>query len=366
MKAEAGEKPAGRKQRGLTSRYRLPAEWERHAATWLSWPHQTSDWAGKMGAIPHVFGEIARKLATAEKVRILCNSEATRQKAKRLMAKLNVSQQAIEYLLIPTDRGWNRDCGPIFAWRRTTRGRERVILRFRFNGWGKYKHYRKDDAVPARASRWVGVELVPARHGGREVVLEGGSVEVNGKGTLIATEQCLLHPTRQVRNQGFTRKDYEEVFASYLGATNVIWLGKGIAGDDTNGHVDDVCRFVDERTVVLCQEDNPSDLNHRALAENRERLQGARLSDGSKLEVVLLPMPEPLFYDGWRLPASYANFYIANEQVLVPTFNDPQDRRALGILSELFPHRSVVGIHASDLVWGLGTIHCLTREEPAA
>jgi agmatine deiminase len=205
---------------------------------------------------------------------------------------------------------------------------------------------------------------VAATHAGRQVVLEGGAIEVNGRGTLITTEECLLDPGVQVRNPGFSRRDYEAVFLEHLGAGNALWLGRGIAGDDTHGHVDDLCRFVGPRTVVVCEEADAADANHAALAENRGRLARARLEDGSRLEIVGLPMPRPLVFDGQRLPASYANFYVANAAVLVPTFNDPMDRVALGILADLFRDRPVVGIHAVDLVWGLGTIHCLTQQVP--
>jgi agmatine deiminase len=199
---------------------------------------------------------------------------------------------------------------------------------------------------------------------GRRVVLEGGSIDVNGAGAVLTTEECLLDPEVQPRNPDLSRADVEEVLRNSLGASQVIWLGKGIAGDDTHGHVDDVCRFVSPTSVVLCREINPADDNYHLLAENRERLQGMRLDNGSALDVVDLPMPAPLYFDGRRLPASYANFYIANAAVLVPTFNDPADRVALGILAELMPDRPVLGIHAVDLVWGLGTLHCLTQQEP--
>jgi agmatine deiminase len=206
--------------------------------------------------------------------------------------------------------------------------------------------------------------LVEVRAKGRPVVLEGGSIDVNGRGSLLTTEECLLDPAVQVRNPGLGRADMEAVFREYLGAPNVLWLGRGIAGDDTHGHVDDLCRFVGPRTVVLCRERDPRDPNYGPLEENRERLQGMRLEDGSRPEVVDLPMPAPLFFDGRRLPASYANFYIANAAVLVPTFNDPADRVALGVLAELLRDRPVVGIHAVELVWGLGTLHCLTQQQP--
>jgi agmatine deiminase len=265
-----------------------------------------------------------------------------------------------------------------------------AIVDFGFNGWAKYPNWQKDNKVAALAAGALGCRLfvaealLPALVGtvpkpwaqarvpvprvkvkDRQFVLEGGSIDGNGRGTLLSTEECLLDPQIQVRNPGFTREETEEALREYLGVKNVLWLGKGIAGDDTHGHVDDLCRFVGPRTVVLCQESDPSEANYRPLQENRERLEGMRLEDGSSIEAVGLPMPAPLFLDGQRLPASYANFYISNAAVLVPTFNDPNDRIALGTLAELFLDRPVIGIHAVDLVWGLGTLHCLTHEQPA-
>jgi agmatine deiminase len=270
----------------------------------------------------------------------------------------------VELVRWPTDRGWARDFGPIFV-RRSRPRAEVAIARFRFNAWAKYPDWRNDDRVPDRAARRLRMRALSVIRQGRPMVLEGGSIDVNGRGTLITTEECLLDPVVQVRNPGYTRRDYEEAFAEALGASRVVWLGRGIAGDDTHGHVDDIARFVGPRTVVSCRESNPRDVNYRPLEENWDRLAGARLEDGTRPEVVALPMPAPLFFDGRRLPASYANFYIANGVVLVPTFNDARDRVALGRLAELFPDREVVGIHAVELVWGLGTLHCLTQQQPA-
>lgn len=355
--------------------FRLPAEWEAHEATWLGWPHNRRDWPGKLAPIRWVYGEIVRKIAPAEPVRILINSKAQEARARRLLTRVGVDLARVEFFRFPTNRGWTRDFGPIFVRRETdpTQGphhREAggiAIVRFRFNGWARYQDWRKDDAVAQRVARALGVRLFHAtiNDGSRRFVLEGGSVDVNGRGTLLTTEECLLDPAIQVRNPGLNREQIEATLRAYLGVSNVLWLGRGIAGDDTHGHVDDFCRFVGPRTVVLCREDNPHDVNYRPLEENRERLEGMRLEDGTRVEVVRLPMPAPLYLDRQRLPASYANFYVANAAVLVPTFNDPNDRRALGILAELFPDRQVVGIHAVDLVWGLGTLHCLTREQPA-
>ena len=345
--------------------FRMPAEWERHEATWLGWPHNTSDWPGKMGVIPWVYGEMVRKLSVGEIVRILVNDKAHDVKARKLLEKVGVDFTRIQFFRFPTNRGWARDFGPIFV--KQDQSDEQVsIARFRFTAWAKYKNWQLDDRIPDRLGQKLKIPIVPVERNQRGVVLEGGAIDVNGQGTLLTTEECLLDEQVQVRNPGFSRQDYEDVFRAHLGISQVLWLGKGIAGDDTHGHVDDVCRFVDPYTVVLCQESNPADENCRPLAENMERLQGMRAEDGRKLLVVPLPMPGPLYFEGRRLPASYANFFIGNAAVLVPTFNDPQDRVALGILSELFPDRTVVGIHAVDLVWGFGTIHCLTQQQPAA
>jgi agmatine deiminase len=339
----------------------MPAEWEPHAATWIGWPHNKSDWPGKFAAIPWAYGEIVRKIAPGEIVRILVNSAAHESQARRVLTKCGVDLGHVAFFRFPTNRGWTRDFGPIFV----RNAAEVAIARFHFNAWAKYPDWKRDDKIPGLVAKRFKLRQVEPKVRGRPVILEGGSIDVNGRGTLLTTEECLLDPAVQVRNPGLSRTDLEGVLRDALGATNVLWLGKGIAGDDTHGHVDDLCRFVGPRTVALCREDNARDANYRPLAENRERLQGMRLEDGSSVEVVDLPMPAPLVCDGLRLPASYANFYVANAAVIVPTFNDPQDRVALGILSECFSGRPVVGLHAGDLVWGLGTLHCLTQQQPS-
>ena len=334
----------------------MPAEWEPHAATWLGWPHNKTDWPGRFEPIPWVYTEIVRHLVPGEIVRILVNSAAQTAHASRYLKRAGVDLGRVEFVRFPTNRGWTRDFGPIFV----RRGNSLAIARFHFNAWAKYKDWKKDDLVPVRVAKQFKLSLIDGK-----IVLEGGSIDVNGRGTLITTEECLLDPKVQTRNPGLSRFELEKVFRETLGISNTLWLGRGIAGDDTHGHVDDLCRFVNARTVVLCREENPKDANYKPLAENRERLQGMHLENGRAIEVVDLPMPAPLVFDGVRLPASYANFYVSNAAVLVPTFNDPKDRTALGILAELFPDRPVVGIHAVDLVWGLGTLHCLTQQEPA-
>jgi agmatine deiminase len=341
----------------------MPAEWERHEATWLTWPHRLSDWPRKFATIPWVYGEIVRALAPGEIVRILVPDVRQEALARRLLSRVGVDLARVEFFRVPLDRGWARDFGPIFV--KDDARKEVAIARFHFNAWAKYPDWKKDDRVPERVSKALGIPLRPVEYEGKPVVLEGGSIDVDGRGTLLTTEECNLDPVVQVRNPGLGRDAFDRVVRESLGATKVIWLGAGIAGDDTHGHVDDLARFVSPTRVLLCRETDVADANYRPLKENRERLQGARNADGERIEVVALPMPRPLLLDGQRLPASYANFYVANAAVLVPTFNDPADREALGILAEHFPDRPVVGIHSVDLVWGLGTLHCLSQQQPA-
>ncbi|MES1204881.1 MAG: agmatine deiminase family protein [Pseudomonadota bacterium] len=358
--------------------YRMPAEWEPHAATWIAWPHERRDWPGKLAPIPWVYGEVVRHLVRGERVGILIADAAAEARARALLGRVGADLARVDFARVPTDRSWTRDTCPLFV-RRDRDGDgdgdgdgEVAITDWRFNGWAKYPNHLRDDAVPARLAKRLRLRrFIPMAHGAadptnrpRRVVLEGGSIDVDGDGTLLTTEECLLSPV-QARNPGLDRADLERVLAANLGARKVLWLGQGIAGDDTHGHVDDLARFVAPGVVVLASEPDASDANHRALAENRERLESMTTAGGARLQVVALPMPAPVVLDGVRLPASYANFYIANEVVLVPTFNDPADRRALGILADLFPSRRVVGIHAVDLVWGLGTLHCMTQQQPA-
>jgi agmatine deiminase len=342
----------------------MPAEWEPHEATWIGWPHNPTDWPGKLEPIQWVYGEIVRKISAGEIVRILVNSAAQEKHVQRILKLVGVAMARVQFFRMATNRGWTRDFGPIFLRRGKSRS-ELAIARFRFNAWARYPDWQKDDAIAQQVAKKLKIKLIPAQLGGREIVLEGGSIDVNGQGTVLTTEECLLDQKRQVRNPGLSRVETETALRENLGVGNVIWLGKGIAGDDTHGHVDDLCRFVNARTVVLIREKNQRDANYQPLEENWERISSARLENGEKIEAIELPMPAPLYFDGVRLPASYANFYITNTAILVPTFNDPNDRVALGILAELFPKRAVVGVHAVDLVWGFGTLHCLTQQQPA-
>ena len=348
--------------------YTQPAEWEAHEATWLGWPHNASDWPGKFEVIPWVYGEMVRHISAGEKVRLIIRHAKDEAAARRVFRHVGVNLRRIQFVTHPTNRGWTRDTGPIFVRKPgAQKGKtETAIVHFHFNGWAKYDNWGKDTKVPETAARLLRKKLFHAEANGRPFVVEGGGIELNGHGTLLSTEECYLHPTIQVRNPGLDRAGHETALKNYLGVTNVFWLRKGPVGDDTHGHIDDICRFVNRRTLVLVREKNAQDENYKPLAENWERIRDLRLEDGTKPEVVELPMPRPLHFDGVRLPASYANFYICNAAVIVPTFNDPNDRVALGILGELFRDRPVIGIHAVDLVWGFGSLHCLTQQQPAA
>jgi agmatine deiminase len=340
--------------------FRMPAEWEPHEATWIAWPHRRDDWPGKFAAIPWVYAEIVRHLHQAERVCILVNDPRTEARARRILRRAGLDLRRIEFFSMVTNRSWTRDYGPLFV--RDPSGAI-ALTDWQFNAWAKYPDWQDDDAIPAQIARALGLPAWQPQLRQRRVVLEGGSIDVNGTGLLLTTEECLLASV-QARNPGIERQELEQVFADYLGVQKVLWLGRGIAGDDTHGHVDDLARFVGPQTIVTVVEENAADVNYEPLQENLRRLRSMTDQHGKPLEIVPLPMPEPVWFDGQRLPASYANFYIANDRVLAPTFNDPADRRALGILADLFPGRKVVGIHAVDLVWGLGTLHCLTQQQP--
>jgi len=340
---------------------RFPAEWERHDATWIAWPHHEPDWPGKLEPIPWVYAEIVRVLHRFERVEILCQDEAVQTAARAHLAAHGVREN-YRLHLVPTDRVWLRDSAPTAVV--GDDGRTRLV-NWQFNAWSKYPNFDRDAHVGAEIARITGLPRgEPTRPDtGSRVVLEGGAIEADGAGTLLVTEECLLSPVQE-RNPGLTRTGYEQVFRDALGIRETIWLGEGCVGDDTHGHIDDVARFTAPGVIVLAYEEDPADENHRRASDNLSRLEHAG-GDRGALKVVKLPYPRAVEMNGERLPASYANFYVANGVVLVPTFNDPNDRPALNTLAELFPDRQVVGIHAVDLVWGLGTLHCLTQQQPA-
>ena len=325
--------------------FRMPAEWEPHEATWIAWPHNEDDWPGRFAPIPWTYGEIVRKLSAVERVQILVHSEDLRESARQILEKVGANMAAVHFHLQATDRVWTRDFAPLFL--KNAKG-EVAGAKFRFNGWAKYENHLLDDA----AGRAIpGVRWQP------DLVLEGGSIDVNGASLLLTTEECLLSPI-QARNPNLSRVQLESQLRDYLGIEKVLWLNQGISGDDTHGHIDDLARFTGTDSIVIVAEDDPADPNHEPLLENWERVQSM------PLRARKLPMPSPLWFDGIRLPASYANFYIANKTVLVPVFNDPNDRIALNTLAECFPDRLVIGINCVELVWGLGTLHCMTQQQP--
>jgi len=341
--------------------WRMPAEWEKHEGTWLGWPHEVTDWPGKFSPIPWAFAEMVRLLSQVEPVFLLVENGDAEKRARGILRKAGAKLESVEFFRVPTDRGWMRDSGPICV--KNAAG-EVAYNNFVFNGWAKYDNHKKDAALVKKVNARRKRRLFLPEHKGRRIVLEGGSIDVNGKGTLLTTEECLQSKIQE-RNPGLTKEDYAEVFRKHLGVTNVLWLGNGIAGDDTHGHVDDLTRFVNETTVVTIVETDRDDPNYEPLAENLERLRRVKDQDGRPLQIEILPMPKPVYFAGQRLPASYANFYIANGLVVVPTFNDANDRAALDTLAKLFRGREVVGIHCRDLVLGLGTLHCMTQQEVA-
>ncbi|HEX3740379.1 MAG TPA: agmatine deiminase family protein [Terriglobales bacterium] len=366
-------------------RYRMPAEWEPHVATWLAWPHYKLDWPGKFEPIPWVFAEIIRYLSRHERVELIVKDVAAERSARKTLRLAHALNENVHFHRWPTDRIWTRDSGCVFVFEGEparagapappqeiggggtgvlAHAEQLAAVKWRFNAWAKYSNWKLDEKIGSLMAEAAGADGIQAVFGKNRVVLEGGSIDVNGQGTLITTEECLLSRV-QLRNPGMKKRDYENIFAEYLGASNIIWLGSGIVGDDTHGHVDDITRFVSPDTVVTCVEADPASENYEALRDNVRRLRDATVEGGKPLATIDLPMPAPVYFEGRRLPASYANFYIANRSVLVPVFNDPNDRIALDILGDIFPDREVVGIYCGDLIWGFGAIHCMTQQQPA-
>src|SRR5258708_1214483 len=370
--------PAVSKQSGNCSR--MPAEWEPHAATWLAWPHHRLDWPGKFEPIPWDYAEIIRYLSRNERVEVIVKDAAAETNARKVLKRAHALNENVRFHRWPTNRGWTRDSGCSFvvpcahpvAKDATRVGQptsgtnapdNAAAIKWRFNAWAKYPNWQRDNRIGSLIGKAAGAVEIPGKFGKKEVVLEGGSIDGNGCGTLITTEECLLSRAQQ-RNPGMKRRDYEKAFAEYLGVGNVIWLGAGIVGDDTHGHVDDITRFVSPDTVVTCVDADPASENYEALRENIRRLRDATTEAGNPLATIDLPMPAPVYFEGRRLPATYANFYIANGVVRVPVFNDPNDRGTLDILADIFPDRDVVPVYCGDLIWGFGAIHCMTQQQP--
>jgi agmatine deiminase len=339
--------------------FRMPAEWAEHAATWIAWPHNAADWPGKFQAIPWVYADIVRSLSRVEDVHILVNDALAEKRARGILLRAGAKLARVHFHQWPTNRVWTRDSGPIFVKKQDAL----AITNWKFNAWAKYDNWQLDNEIPKHVSELLKLPTWTPMIGEHRVVLEGGSIDTNGAGVLLTTEECLLSELQQ-RNPGLSRADLERVFHDYLGIEQVIWLNRGVAGDDTHGHVDDITRFAAENTIVTVTEANTADENHLPLAENLDRLKTARNLHGKPYDIVELPMPSPVVFEGQRLPASYGNFYIANGLVLVPTFNDPNDRIALNTLAEVFPEREVAGVHCGDFIWGLGALHCMTQQQP--
>jgi agmatine deiminase len=342
----------------------MPGEWVHHDATWIAWPHHEPDWPGKFAPIPWVYAEIVRALHAHERVEILCQDERVRETAARVLAAHDVDLSRVRFHIVPTDRVWLRDSGPTAV---LAPDGQCSWIAWAFNGWAKYENHTCDRKVGHVVAELSGLPHVHAVRPdtGAPLVLEGGGIETDGAGTLLVTEEWLLADA-QVRNPGLDRAGYETAVRADLGIERTIWLGEGCVGDDTHGHVDDVARFTDAHTIALAFEPDVDDDNHPRSADNLRRLELAARTFPGGLRVVKLPFPRPVMMDGQRLPASYANFYVANDVVLVPTFNDRNDRVALDTLAACFPSREVIGIHAVDLVWGLGTLHCLTQQQPSS
>ena len=325
-----------------TNNRRFPAEWEKQQGILLCFPHNGKDWPGKYEAVQWAFIEFIKKVATFEQVFLVVADENQKEKVNTMLETAHVALTNISYIIHKTNRSWMRDSGPIIV----KNGIEREALNFNFNGWAKYKNIQLDKFVPAKVGEFLNIPVTQVMYKGKPVIVEGGAIDTNGRGTLLTSEECLMHPDIQIRNLNFTKADYEAVFKEYLGITNVIWLGEGIEGDDTHGHIDDLCRFVNQETIVTIVETDPEDNNYKPLQDNLKRLQNAKLENGKSPVIVVLPMPKRLEFDGLRLPASYANFLILNNCVVVPTFNDSNDRKALNILAECFPDREIIGISA--------------------
>lgn len=339
---------------------RFPAEWEKQQGILLCFPHNGNDWPGKFGAIQWAFVEFIKKVAHVEEVFLMVANEKLKEKVIGMLEMAHVKTSNVSFIIQKTNRSWMRDSGPIIV--KNKNGKE--ALNFNFNGWAKYKNYQLDKLVPSKVAEFFDIPLTQAVYKGKPVIVEGGAIDSNGKGTLLTSEECLLHPNIQVRNENFTKADYEAVFKEYLGITNVIWMGNGIEGDDTHGHIDDLCRFVNEDTIITVVESDPKESNYAPLQDNLKRLQEAKLENGKSPKIICLPMPKRIDFDEVRIPASYANFLILNKCVLVPTFNDSNDRIVLNIIADCFPEREIIGISAIDLIWGFGTLHCLSQQIP--
>ena len=346
------------------SNFRMPAEWEKQESTLIAWPHNKNDWPGRFENIPDVFAQIISQISKVQKVKILIQNNLAKKNIHPLLRKYKAKLKNIIFITIKTDRVWTRDSGPIYVVNKN----KKILLDWKFNAWAKYKNYKYDNAINKKLNKIKNLELIKPKFKiqkkFKDIVLEGGSIDVNGKGTIITTKECLLSKVQQ-RNPGLKKKDIESIFNKYLGAKNTIWLNKGIAGDDTHGHIDDIARFIDTNKIFLAYEYNKKDKNFKPLDENYKILNISKDQNGKKITIIKLPMPKPIFIEKTRVPASYLNFYIANKIVLVPVFKDKNDKKVLKIFKRNFRNRKIIPIDCLDLIWGFGAIHCMTQQEPA-
>ena len=336
---------------------RMPAEWEEQKSTWIAWPHNKKDWPNKFDFIPEIFAEIISHISKGQKVNILIENNVLKKRAILILKNFKVNFSNIRFSLCKTDRAWLRDSFPIFVKNKN----KKILLNWKFNSWAKYKNFKKDNSIINKVKKVLKLQSISPVFNRRKVVLEGGAIDVNGNGTLITTEECLLSKIQQ-RNSGFKKHDYEKIFFNYFGIRKIIWLKRGIVGDDTHGHIDDLARFVSENTIFLAYERNKKDVNYKILRNNFRILK--KLDDFNKLKIIKIPMPKAKYIEGTRVPASYLNFYIANKVILVPTFNDKKDKLVLKMFRKHFKSRKVVPIDCSILIWGFGAIHCMTQQEP--
>ena len=341
------------------SHFRMPAEWEKQQSTLIGWPYNKDDWPDKFKNIPEVFAKIVSKITEAQKVNLLIKDSKSKNLIKKLLMKNNTKLLNVKFIICKTDRVWMRDTGPIFV---KNKKNKNIFLNWKFNGWAKYKNYRADDKVNLRIKNHYKGNIITPRFKKRLIVLEGGAIDVNGKGLLITTKECLLSKIQQ-RNSFLKVKDYNQIFQKFFGIKKVIWLNKGIEGDDTHGHVDDIARFVTSNKVFLAYENDKKDKNYKNLVENFKILKRVRVNS-SRLKIKKIPMPKAIYIDNVRVPASYLNFYILNKFVLLPTFNDPKDKIVIKIFKKEFSNRKIIPIDCSELIWGFGAIHCLTQQEP--
>lgn len=338
--------------------YRMPAEWEKQESTWVAWPHNKKDWPNKFELIPDIFAQIIAKISKFQKVNILIENKNLKKKIYLILKNYLANTKNINYTICKTNRAWLRDSFPIFVKNKLN---QKVLIDWGFNSWAKYKNFNHDNKIGIKIKKILNLDSVRPKFKNRRIILEGGSIDVNGKGVLLTTRECLQSKIQE-RNIGFKRKDYEEIFKKFLGIKKVLWLNKGIVGDDTHGHVDDIARFVTSKKIFLAYEKNKNDENYKKLRENYQIIQ--KLNKKKEFKIIKIPMPNAKYIDGIRVPASYLNFYIANRIVLVPVFSDEKDKKIIKIFKKHFKNRKIIPIDCSQLIWGFGAIHCMTQQEP--